>query len=67
MPNITASVVTVLLSSVFRLTWLLPAIIVTIPGGLVISLQLQVSRLREATLTAEPIRLSAATAQGFVV
>ena len=61
-PTIAVSVMIVLVAGTFGIPILIPLLIITIPGGLVVSLQLEVSRLTDATLQIELIRLGAALA-----
>ena len=61
-PTIAVSVMIVLVAGTFGIPILIPLLIITIPGGLVVSLQLEVSRLTDPTLQIELIRLGAALA-----
>lgn len=61
-PTVAVSVMIVLVAGTFGIPWLILLLAVTIPGGLVVSLQLEMSRLTEARLGVELLRLGAAAA-----
>ena len=61
-PPTAGSLLIVLMAAAFDIAWFVPILLVALPGGLVISLQLEVSRLGEASLRTELARLGAALA-----
>ena len=65
-PNIAASLLIVLAAALFELWWVLPLLTVSVPGGLVVSLQLEVSRLAGSSLRTELSRLGVAVALTLV-
>ncbi|MEL6645264.1 MAG: hypothetical protein AAFQ79_15140 [Pseudomonadota bacterium] len=65
-PVIALSVLIVLIGGALGIPWIVFLLPVTLPGGLVIALQLEVSRLWEPTLKIELSRLGAAAALTLV-
>ena len=59
-PCVAVSLLIVLLAGGIGLTVLAPLLIITMPGGLVVSFQLEVSRLTTSTLERELVRLGLA-------
>ncbi|MEM1064240.1 MAG: hypothetical protein AAF771_06300 [Pseudomonadota bacterium] len=59
-PVVALSVLMILIGATFGIPWVVVLLAITIPGGLVVALQLEVSRLSEPRLDVELVRLGLA-------